>query len=120
MIDKVGMNATSFTFQETKPNEQTKKVAELSNTYLKKEQEAKQLELPPKEQVESIVDSMNDFLHASPTSLKFEYHEKLQEYFVSIIDDETNEVIREVPPKKLLDMYAAMTEFVGLIVDKKI
>jgi flagellar protein FlaG len=29
-------------------------------------------------------------------------------------------VVKEIPSKKVLDMYAAMTEFVGLMVDKKI
>ncbi|CAM4136642.1 flagellar protein FlaG [Lederbergia lenta] len=75
----------------------------------------------PKEQVEKIVGGMNDFLKASPHSnLKFEFHEELNEYYVTIVDDITNEVIKEIPPKKMLDMFAAMTEFLGLMVDKKI
>ncbi|MBS4178300.1 flagellar protein FlaG [Lederbergia citrea] len=75
----------------------------------------------PKEQVEKIVSSMNDFLKASPnTNLKFEFHDKLNEYYVTIIDEVTKEIVREIPPKKMLDMFAAMTEFLGLMVDKKI
>lgn len=75
----------------------------------------------PKEQVEKVVSSMNDFLKASPnTHLKFEYHDQLNEYYVTIVDENTNEIVREIPPKKMLDMFAAMTEFIGLMVDKKI
>jgi flagellar protein FlaG len=74
----------------------------------------------PKEKLEEVVKGLNEFLQPSHTSLKFELHDELQEYYVQIIDERTNEVIREIPPKKLLDMYAAMMEFVGLIVDKKI
>jgi flagellar protein FlaG len=74
----------------------------------------------PKEKVEGIVESMNKFMEASPTALKFEFHEKLNEYYVKIIDEKTKEVVREIPPKKMLDFYAAMTEFIGLMVDKKI
>lgn len=74
----------------------------------------------PKEKVEEIVDGMNKLLEASPTALKFEFHEKLNEYYVKIIDEKTKEIVREIPPKKMLDYYAAMTEFIGLIVDKKI
>lgn len=74
----------------------------------------------PKEKVEEIVERLNKFMGTSPTSLKFEFHEKLNEYYVSIVDDQTNEIIREIPPKKMLDFYAAMTEFLGLMVDKKI
>jgi flagellar protein FlaG len=74
----------------------------------------------PKEKVEEIVDSINKFLEASPTALKFELHEKLNEYYVKIIDEKTKETVREIPSKKMLDIYAAMTEFIGLMVDKKI
>ncbi|RSD25195.1 flagellar protein FlaG [Mesobacillus subterraneus] len=74
----------------------------------------------PKEKVEEIVSKMNKFMENSPTSLKFEFHEKLNEYFVKIVDDKTKEVVREIPPKKMLDFYAAMTEFLGLMVDKKV
>lgn len=73
-----------------------------------------------KEKLNEVVESMNQFLQPTHTSLKFELHEKLDEYYVKIIDDETKEVIREIPSKKILDMYAAMTEFMGLVVDKKI
>jgi flagellar protein FlaG len=74
----------------------------------------------PKEKLEEVVKSMNGFLQPSHTSLKFQLHEKLQEYYVSVVDDVTKEVVREIPSKKLLDMYAAMSEFLGLVVDQKI
>lgn len=72
-----------------------------------------------KETTEKVVNSMNEFLKASNTHLKFEFHEELQEYYVAIVDERTNEVVKEIPSKKLLDMYAAMTEYVGLMIDKK-
>jgi flagellar protein FlaG len=74
----------------------------------------------PKEKMETVVDGLNKFLKQSNTALKFQYHEKLQEYYVTLVDEKTKEVVREIPPKKMLDFYAAMNEFLGLIVDKKI
>lgn len=74
----------------------------------------------PKEKMETVVEGLNKFLKHSNTALKFQYHEKLQEYYVTLVDEKTQEVVREIPPKKMLDFYAAMTEFLGLIVDKKI
>lgn len=73
-----------------------------------------------KEKLEMIVSSINELMKPSYTSLKFELHEKLDTYYVKVIDDITKEVVREIPSKKMLDMYAAMKEFVGLMVDKKI
>lgn len=74
----------------------------------------------PKEKMEAVVEGLNKYLKQSNTALKFQYHEKLQEYYVTLIDEKTKEVVREIPPKKMLDFYAAMNEFLGLIVDKKI
>jgi flagellar protein FlaG len=73
-----------------------------------------------KQEVNEVVESMNKFLQASHTSLKFVLHEKLNEYYVTVVDDISQEVVKEIPSKKLLDVYAAMTEFIGLVVDKKI
>jgi len=67
-----------------------------------------------------LVENLNKFLHPIQTSLHFELHEKLNEYYVTIIDSNTKEVVREIPPKKLLDIYASLAEQLGLIVDKKI
>ena len=66
------------------------------------------------------IQEMNESFKTTQTSLKFELHEKLNEYYVKIIDDTTKDVIREIPSKKMLDMYASMQEFMGLIVDDKI
>lgn len=73
-----------------------------------------------KEQIEGIVKGLNDFVNISHTHLKFEFHDELERYYVTVIDNETQEVIKEIPPRKLLDMHAAMMEFMGLLVDKKI
>jgi flagellar protein FlaG len=73
-----------------------------------------------KEKMEEVVQGINNFLQPVNTSIKFELHEKLHDYYVTIVDDKTKEVIREIPSKKLLDTYANMMEFVGLLVDKKI
>lgn len=70
--------------------------------------------------VQEVVEGLNKFLKPSLSSLKFEFHEGLNEYYITIIDEETKEVIKEIPPKKLLDLYQAMAEYVGLMVDKKI
>lgn len=73
-----------------------------------------------KQEVKSTVEKLNDFVDPVRTNLKFVFHEDLHEYYVTVINPLTNEVIREIPPKKMLDMYAAMTEYMGLLVDEKI
>lgn len=120
MIDRLSSsNYTSATrismAEEIKTDNVTEKAFTDSN--IKENNEFNNVD---KKQIEEVVKGMNKFLEPTHTSLKFQFHEKLNEYYVSIVDDQTREVVREIPPKKLLDMYAAMTEFLGLIVDKKI
>ncbi|HLR72418.1 MAG TPA: flagellar protein FlaG [Pseudogracilibacillus sp.] len=73
-----------------------------------------------KHEVKYTVEKLNDFIDPVRTNLKFVLHEDLHEYYVTVVDPLTNEVIKEIPPKKMLDMYAAMTEYMGLLVDEKI
>lgn len=70
--------------------------------------------------MQSMVDKANDFISPSRVSVKFQLHEKLDEYYVELVDSTTQEVIKEIPPKEMLDMYAEMAELMGLIVDSKI
>ncbi|MBS4174148.1 flagellar protein FlaG [Bacillus sp. FJAT-49736] len=73
-----------------------------------------------KAKLQKVIDGMNEFVQASNTHLKFELHDELNEYYVSIIDDKTQEVIKEIPSKKMLDIYAEMEKHLGILVDKKV
>jgi len=73
-----------------------------------------------KEMIVKKVDGMNEFLQPTSTNVKFQLHEKLDIYYVQVIDSKTDEVLREIPNKKFLDMYASMAELAGLMVDEKL
>ncbi|MBD8071403.1 flagellar protein FlaG [Bacillus sp. PS06] len=100
----------------------TNKTTDIAREFLSQVQAQPAVSNKPvsKTDMEDIVNNMNKILESSHTALKFELHEELQEYYVTIVDDVTQEVVKEIPSKKMLDIYAAMTEFVGLVVDKKI
>ncbi|MFP7470742.1 flagellar protein FlaG [Niallia taxi] len=122
MIEKYTSNSV-YTAQQPKNNENSvTKVSEPAANPLiegdkpvdpaSKEKERKDLE--------SLINSMNEFIQPAHTSLKFQLHDKLEEYYVQVINDDTKEVIREIPSEKMLDIYAAMKEYLGLMVDEKI
>lgn len=117
-VERVSSHSPSYLYESVR-NEKASSVIESQKQNHASISEAPQQNIP-KEKLEEVVKGLNEFLQPSHTSLKFELHDELQEYYVQIIDERTDEVIREIPPKKLLDMYAAMMEFVGLLVDKKI
>ncbi|MCL6558519.1 MAG: flagellar protein FlaG [Firmicutes bacterium] len=49
----------------------------------------------------------------------FMIHEGTKRIMVQIIDQETGEVLNEIPPEKILDLVARIQELVGLLVDEK-
>lgn len=72
------------------------------------------------ESLEKIIKGLNDFLKPTNTHIRFQLHDELNEYYVTVVNDQTNEVIKEIPSKKILDIYSEMTEFMGILFDKKI
>ncbi|USK49564.1 flagellar protein FlaG [Bacillus sp. CMF12] len=119
MIDRISSQNISLTTRSVHTNENSSKFN--TREVIKEVPVQTKLSGQIKEgQIIEVVDSMNEFLQASHTSLKFVLHDELNEYYVTLVDDLTQEVVKEIPSRKMLDMYAAMTEFVGLMVDKKI
>jgi len=76
--------------------------------------------LLPIEKAKKMTESINQFMETTNTNLRFQFHEELKEYYVTIVDSKTNELVKEIPSKKLMDIYAAMRDFLGLMVDHKI
>lgn len=65
------------------------------------------------------VNKANYTFEVKNRSLRFKIHERLNEVIVQVVDSETEEVIREIPPEKLLDMFVNMLELAGLLVDER-
>lgn len=76
--------------------------------------------LPVSEQVVlDAIERVNKVLAGSNRKFEISIHEKTNEIMVKVIDSDTNELIREIPPEKILDMIAKMWEMAGLIVDER-
>jgi len=73
-----------------------------------------------KEKLQNVVDTVNGFLQINQYASKFVFHEGLDRYFVQLVDTQTEEVVKEIPPKKLLDAFYEMEKLLGMIVDEKI
>ena len=99
---------------------EARKTAPIQAIQIKMTQKTSDEETLPKEKAKNMVSDMNTFLASADSQLKFKFHEELNEYYVTIIDTTTDEIIREIPSKKLMDIHAAMREFVGLLIDRKI
>lgn len=70
--------------------------------------------------VQEAVEKMNKMLEVNQSSAKFKYHEGLERYYVTVVNSNTDEIVKEIPPKKLLDAFYEMQKLFGMIVDEKI
>lgn len=75
---------------------------------------------PTKEAFQVAVNKLNEFMEYTNKSSKFVFHEGLGKYYVEVVDAKTEEVIKEIPPKELLDAYYEMQKMIGNIVDQTI
>jgi flagellar protein FlaG len=74
----------------------------------------------PREEVEKATEKLNRLLGLFEKRMKFEIHEDSNRIMVKIIDKKTDEVLNEIPPEKILDMLSSFSDYVGLILDKKV
>lgn len=72
-----------------------------------------------KEKVESALRDINSKIKPTRTECQFSYHEETKRISIKVMDQDTGEVIREIPPEKTLDMIAKSLELAGILVDEK-
>lgn len=69
------------------------------------------------EQIKKAVEQLNrNMAHSEAV---FGIHEATNRVTIKIIDKETREVIKELPPEKTLNMIAKVWEMAGILVDEK-
>ncbi|MBJ6361933.1 flagellar protein FlaG [Paenibacillus sp. GCM10012307] len=71
------------------------------------------------EQLVRSIDRAIKALQGPETAVEISVHEKTRAFMVKVLNKETGEVIREIPPEKTLELVAKMMEFAGLIIDER-
>ena len=83
----------------------------------KKEEEVKEL---PAKNVNEAVEEVNAFMQSMDRNLSFRVDEDLGEPIISVMDLETNEVIRQIPSEELLVIRKKMNDVNGALFDDKV
>lgn len=73
-----------------------------------------------RERLEKKVEQLNETVEIFDKRIHFEIHEETNRIMVRVIENQTDEVISEIPPEKILDLVARIEEMIGLIIDKKV
>lgn len=69
------------------------------------------------EQVRKAVEKLNK--NMSHSEAIFGIHDGTNRVTIKIVDKDTKEVLKELPPEKTLDMIAKVWELAGILVDEK-
>lgn len=67
-----------------------------------------------------IIEEANQDILFYDRKFEFSIHEDTKAIMVKVINAGTDEIIREIPPEKILDMVAKMWEMAGIFVDEKV
>ncbi|AEY64390.1 flagellar protein FlaG [Clostridium sp. BNL1100] len=65
------------------------------------------------------IQKANKAISGGNRRFEFSIHEKTNEIVVKVFDSDTNELIREIPNEKVLDMVAKICEMAGILVDER-
>lgn len=76
-------------------------------------------EIKENKQLEEAIEKFNKAVAGYDRECKISIHEKTNSIMVKIIDTKTREVVREIPPEKILDLVAKMCELAGIIIDER-
>lgn len=77
-----------------------------------------EMTIPEKVLIDAI-ENANKKLIGTRKELHISVHEQTKAIMIKVVDTQTNETIREIPPEKTLDMFAKMLELAGIFVDEK-
>lgn len=65
------------------------------------------------------IEKANKALEGVQTRLEYSVHKPSGTIMVKVLNKDTNRVIREIPPKKILDLVSALEHIYGVIIDEK-
>jgi len=69
--------------------------------------------------IKDAVDKVNQKIVPSKTRCEFSYHEDTNRISIKVIDQTTEETIKEIPAEETLDMLSKIWELAGLLVDER-
>jgi flagellar protein FlaG len=71
-----------------------------------------------KDNIDNLVDTLNSAAKSINERVSFSFHEKTNRVIMKFTNTDTNEVIREIPPKEMIRLLEHMHELIGMFVDE--
>ena len=82
------------------------------------EANAQKKEEPNEEDMQQMMKELNELMSRINCNLEFSYHKEVNVMSVKMIDKETQEVIKELPPEEMIDNMIQAKDWIGAFLDK--
>ena len=108
--------------QETailQPQHQEGKLAEKKEQTVATEPPIHYFSVADQHKIAASVEEVNQRLLGKDMKLAYEVHERTGRTMVRLVDMQTNEVIKEIPPANMLDVIGKIWDDMGIAVDRK-
>ena len=116
-INSYSSNSTLSEYAQTKTEVDVPQVQKVETKSLEVNNNNKNQEYSKKD-LDNALKKINNFMKDDKTHAEYTYNEEMKTMMVKVIDENTKDVLLEIPPKKILDMVASMCRQVGLL-DRK-
>lgn len=124
-VNGVGQNINTInTYSNSKPSEYTQTNTEAAVTKVKPVEVQVSTENQNNEKkynkrdLDDAIKKINNFMKDEHTHAEYSVHKDFGTIMIKIVNEDTKEVLLEVPPQKMLDMVASMCRQFGLL-DRK-
>lgn len=94
-------------------------ISSLQGQMVENEQDKNKKNVENPQQLDSITKAMNEFMDKMCCDIKFQIHQETKRLMVQVVSQKDGKVLKEFPPKEMLDVLANISKNIGLILDKK-
>lgn len=70
-------------------------------------------------EIQNVVAKLNDAMKFFRAKITFSYDPRINRSVILVIDSETGEVIRQIPPEEMIMLISKLQELAGLLFNKK-
>ena len=106
--------------QNAQVQAQAQPVEQIRNDVQANNQEVKEnSKITSQREVEDLVKELNNSLGPLNTSIKFGFDNKSEDFFISVIEANTNKLIRRFPAEHAYDILPKIQDVSGLLFDSK-
>ena len=118
---KINPVGTEFQYSRTvAPAEPVPRADRVTRPAKEQEDQVQQEGQVTRDSLEKAIAELNKATDFVDKRLQFSIHEERERMQVFVIDNKTQEVIKEIPPEEFLNIVARIQEMVGLLLDERV